>query len=501
MHYCADDPAMATRSHYFAHIYPQAAISTFGCKMMRNIYQRVRSMNSLVVMLIFLGTVSLIQTVIVSVQSINNDSDAHRESNEGYANSVPVDGAKEIRHRSDILNRNIDEDKTWNEASTRDDAKPEGAQPDPSPTSQPSASPSSTPSSSPTEGIKSPSLLLSYDWTNLQLYSEQAKTIYDHQHNCSIPWIRYELRTWAMGLGSELHVWSYALNESMRHKGYRIRTHVPQRDHRRPQHTPSWDWIDHQACGDPFHTSQLDCYFPGAEPTCGLEQTSEWANMSVVESQIRCSAFNEDTVTWRAASMEFLFSKVSPLVVDEAERQARAVFGKNGTIEFKKVPVDLILVHMRWGDKFVESKLFNVDEYIVEIQKVVDEHKLKEVNILLCTEDPSAVTNFENRSQHLGWNVYIDHFYTEFLPYRLARPKSAFNMAEFNVVLNIAQDLEGKPGLWALGSVLVAMEAKYYILTLSSNWSRLYNELRKNVVDPRCDNCTVLIDLSHGGEC
>lgn len=67
---------------------------------------------------------------------------------------------------------------------------------------------------------------------------------------------------------------------------------------------------------------------------------------------------------------------------------------------------------------------------------------------------------------------------------------------------------KGKPGLWAIGSILVAMESKYYVLNLASNWSQIYNELRKNVVHPRCNNCTVMIDVSdtsdesmHGIEC
>ena len=165
-------------------------------------------------------------------------------------------------------------------------------------------------------------------------------------------------------------------------------------------------------------------------------------------------------------------------------------------MEDPKVPRDLILVHMRWGDKFVETKLLSVEAYISAVQRVVEEKNLTEVNILLCTEDPAAVSNFENRSHSFGWNVYIDHFYTEFEHYRVTRSLYLKGYPEFNVVANVAQDLEGKPGLWAIGSVLVAMELKYYILTLSSNWSRLYNELRKNIVDPRCENCTVMVDRS-----
>jgi hypothetical protein len=48
------------------------------------------------------------------------------------------------------------------------------------------------------------------------------------------------------------------------------------------------------------------------------------------------------------------------------------------------------------------------------------------------------------------------------------------------------------------GSLLVAMEANYFVLTTASNWSRLMNELRKNFVEPRCNNCTLMVDLKYG---
>jgi len=180
-------------------------------------------------------------------------------------------------------------------------------------TNIPSGIPSHEPISTPAKKAAIfPLPLLRYDWTNLTLHSEQAKAMYAHQHNCSIPWIRYEFRPKVMGLGSELHVWSHGLDESMRSRGYRIRTHPPPSFHYLPKEKPYWGWLDHESCGDVYHTSQLDCYFPGAEPTCGVEQTTEWANRSLVETQAPCSPRSAvyETGLWRAASMEYLFSNV-----------------------------------------------------------------------------------------------------------------------------------------------------------------------------------------------
>jgi len=48
------------------------------------------------------------------------------------------------------------------------------------------------------------------------------------------------------------------------------------------------------------------------------------------------------------------------------------------------------------------------------------------------------------------------------------------------------QRRQGRVTFIALASFVVTTEANGFILTLASNWSRMMNELRKNVVDPRC---------------
>ena len=56
--------------------------------------------------------------------------------------------------------------------------------------------------------------------------------------------------------------------------------------------------------------------------------------------------------------------------------------------------------------------------------------------------------------------------------------------------------LQGRPGLVALASLLFALQANNFVVTTASNWSRLMNELRKSVLDPRCDSCSQMIDLT-----
>ena len=87
--------------------------------------------------------------------------------------------------------------------------------------------------------------------------------------------------------------------------------------------------------------------------------------------------------------------------------------------------------------------------------------------------------------------MYLDQSMVELL--LPDRPTASYNEAAHQ-----ARAGRGRPGLLALGSLLVAMEANDFVLTTSSNWSRLMNEIRISIIDPRCRNCTTLIDLNPG---
>ena len=54
--------------------------------------------------------------------------------------------------------------------------------------------------------------------------------------------------------------------------------------------------------------------------------------------------------TLRMAGIEYLFTRVTPLLQKEAQRQLELVFPSG------VVPKDLITVHIRWGDKDREMK-------------------------------------------------------------------------------------------------------------------------------------------------
>jgi len=239
----------------------------------------------------------------------------------------------------------------------------------------------------------------------------------------------------------------------------------------------------------------LSCYFVQAEPNCGAQSNANRKHGFVAGPCTRYVGWTDNYTIpdFRAAATEFAFSSLAPFVVDEAQRQFREVFGGSAT---RQAPSNLITVHVRWGDKALEGERRNIGirDYVRSIKILVQQESLQSVHILLCTEDPKAVDAFRAATEEKGWTIHLDHFYTEYLPFRKDRE------VIYNVPSHIAIETKGKAGLWAMGSLLVAMEANYFILSTTSNWSRLINELRKNVLDPRCNGCTRMIDLAPG-EC
>jgi hypothetical protein len=326
-------------------------------------------------------------------------------------------------------------------------------------------------------------LSLRFHWTNLTPHMDLTRRMVAHQSNCEAPLGTFLYRN-RFGLGSDLHIWGQALCNGLAHN-MRLRT------------VGNWTWMDEEHCGGKEHSPML-CYFQHAELNCpgdiqaaieqpGFDPESSLsrANGIVVkacESSVTTKGMDTPQVV-RMASMEYLFTRVTPLLMREAERQLNIVFPG------KVVPNDLIAVHIRWGDKEQEMKLVQISEYMDAIYQILDQRpgatNRDKANIFLATEDPAAVQQFR-QAMPSGWNLYIDRFYEEMLPYRVE---------EYNGSPKMSKSVGGRAGLVALGSLLVAMEANDFVLTTASNWSRLMNELRKSILDPRCGNCTNMIDL------
>ena len=317
-------------------------------------------------------------------------------------------------------------------------------------------------------------LRLRFDYTNLERLSPLAKHIEAIQNDCSIRRQANFTFPHGAGLGSQLHVYGMNLCVVLEMKNARFRA------------VGEFWYNDIEKCPS-FPNAPMQCYFPQAEPHCPIS-----ANETTLETFL--VSYNKDTregcpnitaltggySNVRAATTEYLFTRLSDVVQNEGERQLNLLFK-----DLRRVPKNLITVHVRWGDKSAEMDLVPIKKYTEAVQHIIDNRRArrkeqqsrddeeKEVHIFFATEDPKAYEEFmKAKPQH--WNVYVDPYYHQAIGRNYMRTSN---------------------GLIALGSLLVAIEANDFVLTTASNWSRMMNELRKNVIDPRCNNCTTLIDL------
>jgi hypothetical protein len=337
-------------------------------------------------------------------------------------------------------------------------------------------------SSNTTEASDPSEVVLRRDWTSFTRLSPLAQRFKDQQQsNCQVGESRNRFSALGFGLGSELHGWTQQLCEAYS-RNKRLRTEL---------FKDKWTWLDETSCN---HTqardiSALSCYFPSAEGSCTatpdnkVPDTPSWGSCENLKQVL-----NLTTPNVRAAGIEFLFSHVSPLIIAEAQRQAQLVFGG------KPIPKNLITVHVRWGDKVTsrEMKFVPIQDYIGAVATLAKQRNngnpREKVSVYLATEDPKAVQQFHEKAPS-DWDIYVDQYYHEVKKHRQVG-KELWNQA-----VATSRETKGRAGLLTLASLLVAMEAKDYVLTTASNWSRLMDELRSAILDVECNNCTRMIDL------
>ena len=190
---------------------------------------------------------------------------------------------------------------------------------------------------------------------------------------------------------------------------------------------------------------------PGDET---MDENQTQSNTVPNPFQVRCSGIlpngnkNGELSAFRASSMEYLFQSVHPAVIQEAERQLSLLFPQG------IVPPDLITVQIRWGDKATEMKLLPAEDYVKDVQRIVDDRQRGNgtVFVFLATEDPKAVKAFQQAAPK-EWNIHLDQYFHDMLPFR-NKTADIYNQAP-----QTAQQTKGHAGLIALASLLVAMEA------------------------------------------
>jgi hypothetical protein len=318
------------------------------------------------------------------------------------------------------------------------------------------------------------------DWRNNPPLSQSSQMILQHQSNCTLPVLTWDM-VYFSGIGSYTAHWSMAMCYAQEHQM------------RLASYNPSWPWLDQTHCDKKqAQRSPWLCYFPQMEYLCQGQQDVSLISQNstiIIRRDKPClrdeiSGFLPD---FRAATVEYIFRNVSPLVIQEAQRQIGVVFGPNGA------PKNLITVHVRWGDKKREMKLVSIDKYVDAVWKILDTHQNtteEGVNVYLATEDPAAAEAFTQAAPK-NWTIFTDVAIEELTPFR--PPSSRWHCASL-----MAQNTLGRGGLLSMGSLLVSMEANLFVLSTGSSFGRVINEIRTRIIDPRCGNCTRLIDVRPG---
>jgi len=303
-----------------------------------------------------------------------------------------------------------------------------------------------------------------------KVFSVLGKYIEAHQANCGMPTDSLAKQPGSKsGLGSQLHIWGQAVCNALE-KGHRM------------QFLGDWYWADKTHC---TNNATLGCYFPLNETRCPARAIEDKIVVPVLQNCPSIIKNRASKQLYRAAATEYLFSQgLSNFVLEEVANQMQQVFNQTFA------PPDLITVHIRWGDKFQEMKLVQADEYVSAVKAILLLRAVQTaVNIYVSTEDPLATAAFRAASPPT-WNVYGDAMVEKM---RSFRPEGGNHRA--NVAAIASRGLEGTQ---ALASLVIAMEANEFVMTTASNWSRLMNELRINVIDPRCGNCTSMTDMRYG---
>ena len=317
---------------------------------------------------------------------------------------------------------------------------------------------------------------LRFNWTSGDiLHTPLAKTIRDHQSVCTPKVYYFHQNNW--GMGSDLHTWTQAVCNSMEKKATLLEL------------SEGWIWNDRKFCGTgPTLPKRqpLSCYF-NVEQHCPDSTTFPDKMMSYNHSYDRCPTYIQDDRTrqdFRAAAIEYLFSNISSKLIKAAESEITTVFGDYG------IPDNMITVHLRWGDKKREMKLVTQQEYVDAIAAIAKSNNITHPKVFVTTESKDALSKIEVyvRDHQPTWTIYNypPSVYDD-------RPRHHHTIA--SSPMSMAQNTNGAIGKASLIALLLALEARYYVLTSGSNWSRLIDELRRNVLDYKCGNCTKMVDL------
>ena len=148
-------------------------------------------------------------------------------------------------------------------------------------------------------------------------------------------------------------------------------------------------------------------------------------------------------------------------------------------------------MHAGWGDKYKESPRTAIDTYVAAVDRLLADrprHPSREVPIFVVTEDYTALEAFQQAVVlREGWVVYThpaailqastprgaDAPTGEKRKKNEKKHKHKPKTRDELSPVDFARRSSGALGLESLVSLILALEARSYVLTIASNWGRL----------------------------
>eukprot|EP01122_Echinamoeba_exundans_P008461 TRINITY_DN280_c0_g1_i3.p1 TRINITY_DN280_c0_g1~~TRINITY_DN280_c0_g1_i3.p1 ORF type:complete len:386 (-),score=33.76 TRINITY_DN280_c0_g1_i3:201-1358(-) len=187
---------------------------------------------------------------------------------------------------------------------------------------------------------------------------------------------------------------------------------------------------------------------------------------------------------WRATANRFLLRPNAFLQkrLDDLEKAMSLIW----ELDFSSPTFCAIAVHVRHGDKFVESKLHDFDEYVGAARTLRTRHKWLRTcsTVLLSTEDPNVIAQAEKFPRMDDSGLQWQFVYT---------PTPRFN--ETLSPMQLAEIIgRSRMFYYDFFNLWITKRASAFVLTLSSNWGRMINYMR--LVDGRRN--LPISDLEYG---
>ena len=254
----------------------------------------------------------------------------------------------------------------------------------------------------------------------------------------------------AAGLGSQIHAFANYLGFAM-HVGIPLEFD-PSSAFGGETSCYSSD-ISHRGLGCYFEETRSQCEFVARTDIIHSKYDAHMHSRALEFNSVLPEGFKGHDLQWKTEVSTFLFQRLRPWVTKLACKERFRI----------RLDTPDITVHVRWGDKAKEAAPQPIAAYVRAVKDVILTFRLRRrVSILIISEDLRALENFE-RLADPAWRIWS----TDMLG---GIPKTK-NISEVDAAL-----FSATPSLVGL---LMSLEAKHIVGTLTSNWSRLLNGLRQ----------------------